>query len=173
MANNGTNGTKKSGAQLQSEIDEVLRMRQKKAAKAAAVAKPRSSGTPSQAEYERRELSDAQRKLAELRRAPLSERKEAQAEFLKAMRDDPDLVAERIGWLLGGNYGYGSKLLAQRVLGSPRMNRSAALTQMIGAFEWMTPEDMVRAAWKKLSAGEKAALERAVQGAIKDAQSDD
>ena len=169
MANNGTNGTKKSGAQLQSEIDEVLRMRQKKAAKAAVV-KPRSSGTPSQAEYERRELEDANRKLAELRRAPLSERKEAQADFLKAMRDDPELVAERIGWLLGGNYGYGPKLLAKRVLDNTRMNRPAALTQMIGAFEWMTPGDHVIAAWKKLSAGEKAALERAVQGAIKSAQ---
>jgi len=50
------------------------------------------------------------------------------------------------------------------------MNRSAALTQMIGGFEWMTPEDMVRAAWKKLSAGEKAALETAVQGAIVSAE---
>ena len=159
---------KKSGAQLNRQIDEVLRMPQKKQA-AAASATPRS-GTPSQAEYERRELSDAQRKLVELRRAPLSDRKEAQAEFLKAMRDDPELVAERIGWLLGGNYGYGSMLLAKRVLVTPRMNRSAALTQMIGAFEWMVPEEMVRAAWKKLSTSEKAALERAVQGAIKSAE---
>lgn len=170
MVNNGTNnGTKKRGAQLTREIDEVLRMRQKKQG-AAAVAKPRSSGSPSQAEYERRELSEAHKKIDELRRAPLAERKEAQAEFLKAMRDDPELVAERVGWLLDGNYGYGSMLLAKRVLGSPRMNRSAALTQMIGAFEWMTPDDMVRAAWKKLSAGEKAALETALQAAIASAQ---
>ena len=170
MVNNGTNnGTKKRGAQLTREIDEVLRMRQKKQG-SAAVAKPRSSGSSSQAEYERRELSEAHKKIDELRRAPLAERKEAQAEFLKAMRDDPELVAERVGWLLQGNYGYGSMLLAKRVLGSPRMNRSAALTQMIGAFEWMTPDDMVRAAWKKLSAGEKAALETALQAAIASAQ---
>ena len=168
MANNGRTD-KKSPAQLDQEIDEVLRMRQKKAA-AAAPRASRGSGIPSQAEYERRELEDANRKLAELRRAPLSERKEAQAEFLKVMRDNPDLVAERIGWLLDGNYGYGPMRLAKRVLGAPRMNRSAALTQMIGAFEWMAPEDMVRAAWKKLSAGEKAALEREVQDAIKSAQ---
>lgn len=161
---------KKNGAQLDREIDEVLRMRQKKQA-ASAAAKPRSSGIPSQAEYERRELADAHRKLDELRRAPLSDRKEAQEEFLKVMREDPELVAERVGWLLGGNYGYGSMVMAKRVLGSPRMNRSAALTQMIGAFEWMAPEDMVRAAWKKLSASEKAALESAVQGAITSAQS--
>ena len=164
MANNGRNG-KKSPAQLEQEIDEVLRMRQKKAA----AVTPRTasrSGTPSQAEYERRELSNARNRINKLHRAPLADRKEAQAEFLEAMRDDPELVAERLGWLLAGHYGDGEKLLAKQVLGSPRMNRSAALTQMIGAFEWMTPEDMVRAAWKKLSAGEKAALESAVQGAI-------
>lgn len=167
MAN--ANG-KKSGAQLDREIDEVLHMRQKKQAKQAAAAAPPSSRVPSQADYERRERSEAQQRLAEIRRQPLSDRKEAQAKFLEAMRDDPELVAERLGWLLGGSYGYGAKLMAKQVLGSPRMNRSAALTQMVGAFEWMAPEDMVRAAWKKLSASEKAALESAVQGAITSAE---
>ena len=170
MANNGRNG-KKSPAQLNQEIDEVLRMRQKKAA--AAPRTPSRSGAPSQAEYERRELTEARNKLTALRRAPLADRKEAQAAFFEAMRDDPKLVAERLGWLLNGSYGYGSMLMAKQVLASPRMNRSAALTQMVGAFEWMTPEDMVRAAWKKLSASEKAALERAVQGAITSAQSEE
>lgn len=173
MAN--SNGKKKSGVQLDREIDEVLRMRQKKQAAAVAAQPPRRASSPSgsESEYERRELTEAQNKLSQLRRAPLSERKEAQAEFFKAMRDDPELVAERVGWLLDGNYGYGSMLMAKQVLGSPRMNRSAALTQMIGAFEWMTPEDMVRAAWKKLSASAKAALESAVQGEIASAQSEE
>ena len=171
MAN--SNGKKKSGVQLDREIDEVLRMRQKKQA-AAVTAQPRAgASSQSESEYERRELADARKKLDQLRRAPLSDRKEAQAEFIKAMRDDPELVAERLGWLIGGNYGYGAMLMAKQVLASPRMNRSAALTQMVGAFEWMTPEDMVRAAWKKLSAGEKAALESAVQGAIASAQSEE
>ena len=171
MANNGRNG-KKSPAHLDKEIDEVLRMRQKKAA-ASAPRTPSRSGAPSQAEYERRELTEARNTLTALRRAPLADRKEAQAEFLKAMRNDPELVAERLGWLLNGSYGYGSMLMAKQALASPRMNRSAALTQMVGAFEWMAPEDMVRAAWKKLSASEKAALESAVQGVITSAASEE
>jgi len=168
MATNGTNG-KKSGSQLQREIDEVLIARQKREAKAA----PPRSRIPSQEEYERRELQEAQGKLAEVRRAPLADRKEAQAEFFEAMRDRPQVVGERVGWLLDGNYGYGSMLLAKRVLGSPRMNRSAALTQMVGAFEWQSPEDMTRAAWKKLSASEKARLESEVQSAIQSAESEE
>lgn len=171
MANaNGSNG-KKTGAQLSREIDEVLAMRQKKQAKAASATPKARSGTPSQADYERRERSEAQQRLAEIRRQPLADRKEAQVKFLEAMRDEPDLVAERLGWLLDGNYGYGAMLMAKQVLGSPRMNRSAALTQMVGAFEWMTPEEMTRSAWNRLSTAEKAKLEKAVQAVIASAES--
>ena len=167
MANNSSNGN----GQLDREIDEVLLMRQKKQAKQTAATEPFRSGLPSQAEYERRELVDAQRKLDSLRRAPLADRKAAQVSFFEAMRDDPELVAERLGWLLDGNYGYGPMLLAKRVLASPRVNHSAALTQLIAAFEWQSPDDMARAAWKKLSVSEKTRLETAVQEAITGAQS--
>jgi hypothetical protein len=169
MANSNGNG-KKSGTQLDREINDILRARQKR--EAVTQAAPSRSGIPSQVEYERRELADAHKKLDEVKRAPLADRKEAQREFLEAMRAHPDLVGERIGWLLDGNYGYGPMLLAKRVLGSPRMNRSAALTQMVGALEWQSPEDMTRAVWKKLSASEKARLESVVQ-AILSAQSEE
>ena len=121
----------------------------------------------SQREYEQREIDLAYRQMEEVRRAPLRERKEAQLDFFEAMRDAPDIVAERVDWLLGGNYGYGPMLLAQRIFASPRMNREAALTQMIGVFEWMTPEDMTRAAWKKLTASEKHMLSQSVRGVIR------
>jgi hypothetical protein len=168
-----TNGNgKKTGAQLDREINDILAVRQKREARErAGKPQPRSSGVPSQGEYERNELAEANRRLAEVERAPLVDRKEAAAKFLAAMRDHPGLVAERIGWLLDGNYGYGSMLMAKRVLGSPRMNRSAALTHMIAAFEWSTPSAMARAGWNKLTKGQQAALEKAVQAAIRDAES--
>ena len=170
MANGNSNG-KKSGAQLGREIDEVLHMRQKKQAVVAA-GQPRSR-IPSQYEYELREATEARSRLAKLQRQPLADRKEAQASFFEAMRDQPELVAERVGWLLDGNYGYGEMILAKRILKSPRMNRSAALTQMIGAFEWMSPEDMVRAAWKKLTKSQQAALEKAVQATLRSAETEE
>jgi len=127
-------------------------------------------GIPSQHEYEQREIRAAQAQRAAVQRAPLRDRKEAQLAFFEAMRDDPALVAERLGWLLDGNYGYGAMMLAQTVLRQPRMNRQAALTQMIGVYEWQCPEDMTRAAWKRLSPGEAAALGREVRVAISDAE---
>jgi len=152
--------------QLDQDIDEVLAARKRRDAST------RSQGTskiPSQSEYEQRERKEAQAKLLEVRRAPLADRKEAEAEFFAAMRDHPEIVAERVGWLIAGNYGYGSKLLADRVLQSPRMNRPAALTQMVAAFEWQCPEDHARAAWNKLSTNEQATLERAVRREIAEA----
>lgn len=164
---------------IRQEVDEVLRERQKKTAALKPVRNielawhPQSGRPPSQAEYERRELHEASRKLEEIQRAPLADRKAGQASFFEAMRSDPELVAERIRGLGAGNYGDGPRLLTKRILGSPRMNRSAAITQMIGALEWQSPEIMTRASWKELTTGEKARLERAVQGAITSALRED
>lgn len=160
---------KKTSAQIVREINDVLVARQNREARERA-AQPRSSGIPSQAEYERRELQGAQQQLTEIERAPLADRKEAASEFFEAMRDRPEVVAERVGWLLDGNYGYGQMLMAKRVLGSPRMKRSAALTHMVGAFEWSTPGAMAIAGWKKLTKGQQVALEKAVQAAIRSAE---
>jgi hypothetical protein len=177
MASNGKNGNgKKTGKQLDAEINDILAARQKREARERA-AQPRaerqSSGIPSQAEYERNERREANQRITEIERAPLADRKEAAQSFFEVMRDHPDMVAERIGWLLDGNYGYGAMQMAKQVLGSPRMNRSAALTHMIAAFEWQTPNAMARAGWKKLTKAQQAALEKAVQGAIRDAQSEE
>ena len=153
----GKNGKKKSSAQLDREIASVTEKR---------------TSLPSNAEYERRELDEAHQKLHTVEKAPLAHRKEAAAEFLAAMRDIPEVVGERVGWLLDGNYGYGPMLLAKRVLGNTRMNRLAALTHMIGAFEWSTPSAMAIAGWKKLTKSQQAALDRAVGAAIKSAESE-
>lgn len=128
---------------------------------------------PSQAEYERREIDEARRKVIEVERAPLAERKEACADFFEAMRDRPELIAERIGWLLAGNYGYGSMILAKQVLKNRRMNRPAALTQMIATYEWMCPPRMAVEAWKRLTSAQKEALQVAVEEVIADAEASD
>lgn len=126
----------------------------------------------SEYEYEQREAAIAHRQMEEVRNAPLADRREAQEHFFEVMRDTPELVGERLSWLFEGNYGYGSMVLAKRILNSPRMNRIAALTQMIGVFEWQCPEDRTRQAWKRLTGREKDALAREVQGAISDAEAE-
>jgi hypothetical protein len=124
---------------------------------------------PTQAEYERNELHHTQQQIQDVEKAPLADRKEAQAAFLDTLKTDPALVAERIDWLFAGNYGFGAMQMAQRVLES-RGNQEAMLVQLIGVLEWQTPGRMTADAWKKLTAKEKAALNKAVLGAIADEQ---
>lgn len=121
-------------------------------------------------EYENRSLMEAHRHMQEIEKAPLADRKEAAQDFFEAMRDDPALVAERLGWLIDGNYGYGEMLKAKQVVASPRMNRVAALTHMIGAYEWQCPTAMSSASWKKLSTQEKKMLDEAVKIVISEAE---
>ena len=116
------------------------------------------------------ESDEVGRYLAEARareRAPLADRKDAQREFFDAMKNHPDVVGERVGWLLNGSYGQGAGLKASQILESPRMNRQAALTILVGDAEWMTPAAMAVAAWKKLTPSQKAALAREVEQAIR------
>lgn len=120
-------------------------------------------------QHEINEITRYLREVAEIEKAPMHERKEAAAEFYEAMAHDPALVAERVGWLLDGNYGQGSYLKAHQVMAqSKRANKIASLTQMTAVMEWRCPFRMAAAAWKKLTPAQKAALDRAVQTAMDD-----
>lgn len=125
----------------------------------------------SQQEYVNRSLVEAHRHIQEIEGAPLSDRKEASKEFFEAMRDSPDLVAERLGWLFDGNYGYGEMLKARQVVDlSARANKVAQLNTLIGIFEWQCPARMVADAWKKLTAPQKDLLDRALKIVIEAAE---
>lgn len=113
--------------------------------------------------YEMNESREFQKQLKEAESGSLQERQEARDEFARDMKD-ADLVAQRVGWLLEGNYGYGAMKAARRVLKmSKRANKEAQLTHMVAALEWKCPARMAVSAWKKLSSAEKSALNAAIR----------
>lgn len=123
-------------------------------------------------EYATRTLGEAHRHAQEIEKAPLDERQEARQAFYEAMAESPDLVAERIGWLIDGNYGHGEMLKAKQIVASPRMNRRAALTHMVGLYEWQCPSNFAIEAWKKLDAQQKKVLDAAVDVVIEAAENE-
>jgi macrodomain Ter protein organizer (MatP/YcbG family) len=125
---------------------------------------------PTQAQYEANELATARRDEERINREPLQDRKEYQANFLDSMANEPNTVAERVGWLINGSYGYGQMLLAKQIVASPRMNRVAALCQMTGVFEWRCPAAMGVAAWKKLTKTQQRTLNDAIEAVIAEAE---
>ena len=120
-------------------------------------------------DYELREVQEFQRQIAAVEKLPLSERKENAREFAKALHRHPELVAERVGWLLNGSYGRGAYTKAMQVARSPRMNQGAWLVQTVAALEWSVPPRMTAQAWHTLSATQRTNLERLVKREIRDA----
>jgi hypothetical protein len=114
--------------------------------------------------YEQREIADALNHERQIERAPLAERKEGQKDFLEAIRRYPEIVAERVGWLLDGQYGMGAMLLAHNV--TSRSNRPAAYCQMIAVLDHNCPRNMAVAAWKKLTKPQQHKLLSLVEGEI-------
>ena len=130
------------------------------------------SGIPTQAEYERRERQMFHTQLREVETAPLADRREARKDFQQAL-ETPDLVAERINWLLAGDYGKGAYDAAREVLRRPRTNRAAWLTTTIAALEWRCPAKFAVEAWKKLAPAKKALLQKLVEREIRDAEKEE
>jgi hypothetical protein len=116
--------------------------------------------------YEIQELTRANREEQQINRAPLSERKEAQADFLKDVREAPDHFADMTRFLLSGDFGHGQMLQAHNV--TPRMNRVAYWTQLTALWNYRCPRVMAIAAWKKLSAKEKDALQREMEEVVRE-----
>ena len=103
-----------------------------------------------QQEYEARERRLLTAKLAECVNAPLADRKAAQAEWRKALVEAPDLIAERVGWLIEGCYGFGAYLRAQESLKS-RGNRVAQLALLLAPLDFQCPQGMARGAFLTLT----------------------
>jgi hypothetical protein len=121
--------------------------------------------TQTDTEYQRREALMLAAVLRECAAAPLADRREAEANWRAAMRT-PDLVAERVRWLLAGHYGYGAYRRAWNIAESPRMNRAVALGQMIAAIEWRCPPAHAARAWRSLAAADQNAVNDAILAAI-------
>lgn len=114
--------------------------------------------------YEQRELAEAVSNEQAVERAPLAERKEGQRSFFEAIKFAPAAVAERVGWLLDGQYGMGPMLQAHNV--TKRMNRPALYCQMIAVLDHNCPRRMAVDAWKKLTKSEQAKLQQLIEDEI-------
>lgn len=118
--------------------------------------------------YEARERAMHFRDILAVESAPLSERQEARKAWAEALILEPGTVAERIGWILNGSYGYGSYMLSRQIMASPRMNQGAALAQMVAALEWRCPATFAREAYRKLTDKQRGIVDAAIADELKD-----
>jgi hypothetical protein len=118
------------------------------------------------------ELQQFRKQMEETEKLPLAERKANALEWYKDLSDNYKMIAERVGWLLQGNYGGGSYGSACRVLASPRMNQVAWCAITIANLEWRTPAKMAIMAWKKLPVETRYQVNEAIRREIADAKAE-
>lgn len=121
---------------------------------------------PTQEQYEQNERAKLVAQLQAVERAPLQDRREAQADLAKTMASDPALIGERIGWLIEGCYGYGACLAAKGFL-EFKGNREAGLMGLLAALEWGCPLAYTRLGWHSLSKQQKRDLSAAIAEGMK------
>jgi hypothetical protein len=119
-------------------------------------------------EYAAREKRMFRAQIADTEKQPLRDRQEARSEFREVMAQHPDRVAERIAWILEGNYGFGAYTEAREVVVNKRMNRAAWFVSMVGALDHSCPPEFTMGAWKTLTAAQKKNLDVAVMAVIEE-----
>ena len=116
--------------------------------------------------YDDRERMKTNQDLAALGHEPLKIRQENRAEYARAMNITPEIVAERIEWMIEGCYGHGAYLICQDILKRTRMNRIAMLSQMIAGLEWHCSALESRKAYLTLTKAGQARIDKAIQAII-------
>jgi hypothetical protein len=116
-------------------------------------------------EYHSREMANLVDRLSHLALAPLSDRREAQADAAELMRDT-ERVARNLQWLLEGNYGYAEQQQAQRIQALKRGNREAQAMQLLAALDCFCPQRECIVAWKGLTVAEQSALSFSIRAVL-------
>jgi hypothetical protein len=119
--------------------------------------------------YEQREFDEAWKKWREIERGPLQDRQEGRAKWKKSMIEHPEIVAERVGWMLNGHWGHGVMLLMRRAVTNAKsdMAKVSRAAQIAAAFEWTTSGAFARQAWGELTKVQQKKVNRLVLDQIK------
>lgn len=120
-------------------------------------------------EYVERERRIYEKQMKEIDNAPRHDKNESQGEFLDNCKNKPEIVAERIHWLLLGSYDYYANYLAWLAVKNNKpgsVGRRATLFHLIAAVEWRCPRSYAQKTWRALTDTEKATLDRLIDAEI-------
>jgi hypothetical protein len=135
---------------------------------------------PTEAEYLERERRMLDKQLAAVESAPLAERREGAADYGRGLRDNPEIIAERIGWIFNGSYGRGAYDRAHEWLAAYRESPKRRETMikfnlccLLAALDDACPSRMAVNQWKKLTTEQQQRLDVLLTAEIADAMKGD
>lgn len=117
-----------------------------------------------QAEYHNAEMQRFFRKMEQIEKAPLSERREARGEWKEALEYKQN-IARNCAWLLDGSYGYGEMIRAHSLIEGGG-NKAARLGILLAALDHGCPATFAVSAFKCLTNEQQETVNEAINGAI-------
>lgn len=116
--------------------------------------------------YLLREWESFLRDMARADRGSAKDKRAAVKLFAEHAAGDPELVAERISWLLAGHYGKGAYDRAWELVGSRFVKPTSHLISLIATLEWVVPQARVNEAMAELTPEQLKCLHDAVELAV-------
>lgn len=124
-----------------------------------------------EAAYQAREKREYARQLRAANSGTIGEKQEATDHWIETIHKHPEIIAERVGWLFDGSYGYGSYRAAWALIdsGEPCTDQVIAI---VSALEWMVPEAYYLRAMKTVPADEMSRLRTLVSRVVERERND-
>lgn len=116
-------------------------------------------------QYELNESLSLMATLQRVEKSPLADRNQGKDEYRTMMIAAPEIIKERIQWIIDGNYGYGAMKSAERSIQS-RGNKIAQLAILVAALEYGCPSRMAAEAFNSLSKDQQKAINAAISELI-------
>jgi len=116
-------------------------------------------------QYHDYELRLHHAKVQEAENASLADRQDARSDYAELLTS-PDHLAYVSRLLLSGCYGYASSYLTSQIVNNRRMNRIAAIAQLLALYECGCPSRFAAIAYNSLNADQQTTANRIIQQAI-------
>ena len=106
---------------------------------------------PTQEQYEDREITMFFKKIEDVKRLPIAERRENRERMLDHLSGDLKHFGDSVSWLIEGSYGFGAQLKAKQALENKRFNRRAWLFNHVALIEYQIDSSMASRVWNSLA----------------------
>jgi hypothetical protein len=114
-----------------------------------------------QKQYEEQEWKRANISYYDKEKLPKWDRQQGYKDLLADVIASPELISDRINWLLNGTYGYGEMKIAEQAI-QLNKNPNSVLFDLIAHWEWYTSAYYARKVYKNLTKEQQNNLNKLV-----------
>lgn len=129
-------------------------------------------------DYERRELTDLQKQVENLKKGTTAEKRESTNKYIQELKGNREIFQRTVNWIENGTYGFGAQWQLREWIKRAKTSRKpkgeanprwlvSSIVTLVGALEWMAPIDYTTRYWKELTQADWNAIADIITEEIK------